>query len=364
MSEVGMHAPLEAPQQVAPTHHQFEFHGTGGEFFGIWIVNLALTVLTLGIYSAWATVRTRRYFRGNTVLAGHGFEYHASPVRILIGRLIAIALLIGYNVSVSFSPYALIVWFPLFLVALPWLITSSLRFNARNTSYRNVRFNFTGSYGGAFKAYILWPIVGMLTLGLLMPLARRATDYYYVNHHTYGGKPFETNFSGWQIYAIFLIGFAIAILMVFAGGIFFGGFIAALASHTPSNGQPIPPAMMSMIFLIGVFIEIAFIVLVLAIATMVFNLVVRNTVLDGRHKLGARLSPVAVPWIMITNILLTMITLGIFYPWAQVRIARYRIEHISLTAMGDLDDFTSEAFGTQSAVGEEIAGFFDLDFGL
>jgi len=364
MSEAGTPAPSEASQQVTPTHHEFEFHGTGGEFFGIWIVNLALTVLTLGIYSAWATVRTRRYFRGNTVLAGHSFEYHASPVRILIGRLIAIALLVGYNVSVSFSPYALLVWLPLFLIAFPWLITSSLRFNARNTSYRNVRFNFTGSYGGAFKAYILWPIVGMLTLGLLIPLARRATDYYYVNHHTYGGRPFETEFSAWQIYVIFLIGFAVSFLMIFAGGIFFGGFFIALASHAPAKGQPMPPEMLPVLFLLGALIEVAFISLALAVATMVFNLVVRSTTLDGRHKLGAKLSPVRVPWIMITNILLTLLTLGIYYPWAQVRIARYRIEHMSLTAMGSLDDFTSEAFGTQSAVGEEIAGFFDLDFGL
>src|ERR1700744_2482683 len=152
MSEAGTPAPSGAPQQLAPTRHEVEFHGTGGEFFGIWIVNLALTVLTLGIYSAWATVRTRRYFRGNTVLAGHSFDYHASAVRILIGRLIALTLLIGYKVSVSFTPYAALFWIPLFLIAVPWLIASSLRFNARNTSYRNVRFNFVGTYGGAFKA--------------------------------------------------------------------------------------------------------------------------------------------------------------------------------------------------------------------
>jgi uncharacterized membrane protein YjgN (DUF898 family) len=39
----------------------FEFRGTGGEYFRIWIVNLLLTILTLGIYSAWAKVRQLRY---------------------------------------------------------------------------------------------------------------------------------------------------------------------------------------------------------------------------------------------------------------------------------------------------------------
>lgn len=46
--------------EVAPTRHDFEFRGRGGEYFRIWIVNLALSLLTLGIYSAWAKVRTGR----------------------------------------------------------------------------------------------------------------------------------------------------------------------------------------------------------------------------------------------------------------------------------------------------------------
>ena len=53
--------------------HQIEFEGKGGEYFRIWIVNVLLSIVTLGIYSAWATVRTRRYFYANVKLAGEGF---------------------------------------------------------------------------------------------------------------------------------------------------------------------------------------------------------------------------------------------------------------------------------------------------
>ena len=55
----------------------FEFRGNGGEYFRIWIVNLLLTIVTLGIYSAWAKVRRLRYFYGNTYLDGHPFEFQA-----------------------------------------------------------------------------------------------------------------------------------------------------------------------------------------------------------------------------------------------------------------------------------------------
>src|SRR5258708_5457274 len=179
-------APIAASRE--PIAHPFEFRGSGGEFFRIWIVNLALTLITLGIYSAWAKVRTRRYFYGSTMVAGHGFDYHASPVRILIGRLIALALFVGYNISARISPFLAIPWGILLLFAIPWLIVASQRFNARNTSYRNVRFNFTGDYWGAFKAFILWPLAGAVTLGGLMPLAHRARNYFYINKHTFGGR--------------------------------------------------------------------------------------------------------------------------------------------------------------------------------
>ena len=53
---------------------QIQFTGKAGEYFAIWIVNVALTILTLGIYSAWAKVRTNQYFYGNTFLADSAFR--------------------------------------------------------------------------------------------------------------------------------------------------------------------------------------------------------------------------------------------------------------------------------------------------
>ena len=48
----------------------FIFSGKGSEYFSIWIVNIALTIVTLGIYSAWAKVRKMQYLYRNTALAG------------------------------------------------------------------------------------------------------------------------------------------------------------------------------------------------------------------------------------------------------------------------------------------------------
>jgi uncharacterized membrane protein YjgN (DUF898 family) len=67
----------------APHVARVVFTGRGSEYFRLWVVNVLLTLLTLGLYSAWAKVRTARYFRSNTWLDGHVFDYHGRPPSLL-----------------------------------------------------------------------------------------------------------------------------------------------------------------------------------------------------------------------------------------------------------------------------------------
>jgi uncharacterized membrane protein YjgN (DUF898 family) len=352
----------EAQADAGLRRHQFEFRGTGGEYFGIWIVNLLLTIITLGIYGAWAKVRTWRYFYANTFIGDHPLDYHASPVRILIGRLIAIGILVLYSLSETLTPRAGIFWGPFALVAFPWLIVSSLRFNARNTSYRNVRLNFTGSYWGAIKAYILWPIAAFLTLFTLSPLTKRAQDYYYINHHTFGGRPFRTEFTGWQIYRVFLTALAIVIVPAILMGISLAT-AGALAPGAKGLAHASPALLRIMglsvlLFYAGLFFVGAYMI------SAIYNLSLGHMDLDGRHKFESMLSPFPILWISFSNLILLVITFGLFYPWAMVRMRRYMTSKLALLAATDLDEFTSEVVATQGAIGEEVAAFFDINIGL
>ena len=138
------------PQSSADTPlHEFEFSARGSEYFRIWIVNVLLTVLTLGIYSAWATVRTQRYLYGHTRLAGDSFEFHAQPLTILRGRLLAIGAFIVYLLVSSFLPLISVLLVLAILVLVPWIITRALRFRAVMSSWRGMRFDFDGTQGGA-----------------------------------------------------------------------------------------------------------------------------------------------------------------------------------------------------------------------
>ena len=141
----------------------FQFTGTGSEYFRIWIVNLILSILTLGIYSAWAKVRTNRYFYGNTQIDNTGFEYHAKPLAILKGRLIAVALLLAYVLTDQLYPLASAVLALCLLSATPWVIWKSMQFNARMTSYRNVRFGFHGSLLDSYRYLLFIPLIPLLS---------------------------------------------------------------------------------------------------------------------------------------------------------------------------------------------------------
>jgi uncharacterized membrane protein YjgN (DUF898 family) len=94
-----------APPAVLPPARA-EFLGSGSEYFRIWIVNLLLSVLTVGIYSAWAKVRREQYFHRATRLAGAAFDWDASPIAILRGRVLAVVLLIAVQAASLPSPLA------------------------------------------------------------------------------------------------------------------------------------------------------------------------------------------------------------------------------------------------------------------
>ena len=132
------------------------FTGSGAEYFGIWIVNLLLTIVTLGIYSAWAKVRRLQYFYRHTELAGSSFDFHGRPIKILIGRVIALLMLFAYNYSVRIQSGWTLIIFCLIAFAMPALLRNSLRFRLYNTSWRGVRFHFRGSVGRAYRVFLLY----------------------------------------------------------------------------------------------------------------------------------------------------------------------------------------------------------------
>lgn len=199
---------------------QVEFKGKASEYFGIWIVNLLLTLLTLGIYSAWAKVRRKKYFYNNTLIENVGFDYHAKPLAILKGRIIAFVVFLAYAFSGQFNFFFPMAVALLVFLALPWLVVRSSIFNARNTSHRGLRFDFIGKTGEAFRVFVLLPIMAIFTLYFAWPYADHQRNKFMVNHHQFGLSQFALKAKVSSFYKVY------AILLIFP---FLIGILAAIA---------------------------------------------------------------------------------------------------------------------------------------
>ncbi|MDK1384430.1 YjgN family protein [Sinorhizobium sp. 8-89] len=354
-------------RSAAGDFQRLSFRGSASEYFGIWIVNILLTIVTLGIYSAWAKVRRNRYFYGNTVLLGRGFEYHAKGGQILIGRLIVLAYLAFYNVMLTVMPLVGIVLGLLFFLFVPWLLARGLRFSARVTSYRNVRFDFAGRAGGAFVAFIVGPVLAALTLGLLAPLASRWSYRYIGNNLRYGGKAFATDPSVGAIYKTWLLSAAMILLGLLIIGVIFAINVTAMAPLI-DDPDSISGELQASIGMLAVFIYV-FMFAVFGTAALFYRAGVRNvawsaTTFDGKHRLMSDLSRVRYTWIAVSNFLITLVTLGLMRPWAAVRMATYVNEHTAIHFEGDVGEIFSAIQREGSAVGAEFMDIEGFDFGF
>src|SRR4051812_37327882 len=209
---------LAATPDVSPVEERYpvEFSGAAGEYFRIWIVNLALTIVSLGIYSAWAKVRRKRYFYANTLIGGEGFEYRGNPVAILRGRVLAVALLAIYGAAGQVSDILQLILGLAFAIAFPWLLVRSLAFNAHNSAYRNIRFHFGGTYLGALKLFALSAALVVFTLGIAYPYARARLAKFSADHHSYGTAQFALPSLTRMFYRIYVRLIGLTLLVVLA----------------------------------------------------------------------------------------------------------------------------------------------------
>ena len=187
---------------------------------------------------------------------------------------------------------------------------------------------------------------------------RGARDHFNINNHTFGEKYFHAEIPGGGMYRIYLTALAFFVgFVAVAGSIFYFLKDAHLDWKNPVTAAPY-------FLILGGAYLFGLLFLTTYIGTSVFNLAINRTQLADRFQLESGLSPLQMTWIAFSNLAFVIVTLGLFWPWAQVRLARYRADHFAISGPADLAGFTSEFVTGQGAIGEEVASFFDIDIGL
>lgn len=386
--------PLPAAAPPRPAEYKklgpqtFQFTGTGAEYFRIWVVNLLLTIATLGVYSAWAKVRRLQYFYRNTRLDNATFDYHGKPGAILKGRMLALILLVAYKVAYELSTPAAVGVALVLVALLPWLLARSFRFKMVNSSYRGLRFRFGGSAIDAYKMLSVFPLLaaftvfygwnvaitdasrigaGTVVLGLallvlimgMVPLGHYLLKRFQHNNAYFGQTPVFFDAQPGEFFKIY--GKAIGFLML---GTVSAGIFGVLTHRLFEYFQ-------STVFgwfftlLYGVVSAYAFYLFVTPfLQSRIQNLVWAHTELAG-HRFESRASARRLLWIHTTNLLLVTLTLGLYKPFAQIRVLKYRVESLTLVPDGSLEEFMCDHAGDNTgALGQESGDLFDIEIAL
>lgn len=385
--------------------NKFKFEGNALEYFKIWIVNILLTIITLGIYYPWAKVRSNIYFYKNTKILDKNFNYLATGKQLFLGYLIAICILAIYLIMDIIVPQFNFIFAILLFIAIPWIIWRSIKFNMRVTSFNNVKFKFDGKLSTVYLIYFIYPLALFISIGLIIGIAFGIKSLwsiilslllipillvvglsflevkkhsYLFNFLEYGQSKFNIDLKT-RIFIKILFKTLIVAIATFVGlcllmylinytsimqiteqlnnmggsGSMDKGFLVEqLKSFIPQ---------LILFYILGI---IANFVVYAYYQTRVREYVYSNLVLNNNITFTSTLKFLKLTYIIITNILVIIITLGLAIPWSKVRLTRYMLENTLISSNIDLNIFLNEQTTKESAIGEEIGDVLDIDTGI
>jgi uncharacterized membrane protein YjgN (DUF898 family) len=385
------HPNLSKPKPVT-----IQFTANGSDYFPIWITNLLLTIVTFGIYGPWAKVRREKFFHQHTIIDGDALDYHGNPIKILIGRIITTVLGLGLYAK-EFSTTLAISCAVLLAIIVPFAMQRSIRFRLHNTSYRGLRFGFNGtvirSYFIAtipvllvFASFIVptifmdidkgkepppWFFVSFFGFALLYPLFHATWRRYAIEHAHFGTAFAKTTLNSWRFVSIYIIAaliigglVAVIVGLAIAGGI--GAFFVTLTGTGRGGGSLVYAAIVAGVLLFYSAV-LSFMPLVTA---MLQNLCWNKTTFVTRTN-GERvsdflcdLSTSKFVGLQLKNVILTVLTLGLYRPYAAIATTRAKLQSVGLSDFRFMDDVVANSEKQDSAMGDEAVDMLDFDFSL
>jgi uncharacterized membrane protein YjgN (DUF898 family) len=390
--------PLNQEPRNAGEHHlPLRFVGSGSEYFRIWIVNLLLTLVTLGLYYPFAKVRRLRYFHGATEVGGHPLSFHADPWKMLRGYLLVALMFAAYAGAGYFSPAAGAAAFCIVAALWPALWHSSLRFRLANTGWRGLRFHFTGTRADAYRALapgivaaflvvlaglfgpapeagaapdapppeltlvqwvaVLLPVLMLPAMPALLWLMRR----YQQGHLALGAE--QTRFQVRLRSFYFVALKALALLMGF-------GFVVGFVAAAVAGGLAAAGEGFSLAKVLFTLVPVMIVLLLLQVVVLPYFITrLQNLVWNGTRSRSiwfeSKLRVRSMMALSLRNWLLIIVTLGLYFPFAAVATARLRLEAVALSSELDPDQLFSQVERAQeSAAGDAAADIAGIDLGL
>jgi len=311
------------------TRRRLSFHGTGGTLFGIYVVNVLLTIVTLGIYRCWGRVKVRRFMMSQTSFEGDRLAYHGTGKELLNGFFKA-GLLFGIPLTVLQTVDELagdriihgVIRFlssVLVFIFIPMAMVGARRYRLSRTSWRGIRFSFRGRAKDFIKIFTRGSLLSTVTLSLYYPFFQVRQQHFMVSHSHFGRRPFRFDGRGRDLFGAYVV---TLLLILPTLGLYWFWFSAKRTRY---------------------FWEHTF-----------FETARFRCSLTGRQLMN----------LTLTNWLILVVTLGLAWPWVLVRSTRFAFSYLSIDGPLDLDGIVQEP-QLATATGDALSSILgtDVDFG-
>jgi uncharacterized membrane protein YjgN (DUF898 family) len=230
---------------AAPHEARMSFSGRGREFLKLLVTGSLFQIPTFGFYRFWLITKLRRHLWANTQVGGEAFEYTGTAKELLIGFLIALAVLtpiyLGYFIlgiiaeeqkALASIPLALIMFALVHFAAY-----RARRYRATRTVFRGVRFWMKGSGWAYAMRAILWDIATMLTLGLALPWATASLERYRMRHTYFGTIQGGFTGTGWTLFKRGWWVWALGMVLVIGPALLLAAIIQMAGGFAEADGK-------------------------------------------------------------------------------------------------------------------------------
>jgi uncharacterized membrane protein YjgN (DUF898 family) len=231
------------------------FSGQGREFLRLLITGSLFQIPTFGFYRFWLITKLRRHLWANTQIEGEAFEYTGTAKELLVGFLIALAVLVPLYVAYAILGVILeeqYAFASVPLVVIMYVLAHfgsyrARKYRASRTVFRGIRFWMKGSgWPYAFRA-VLWDLSTVLTLGLALPWAMASLERYRMRNTYFGSVQGDFAGTGWSLFKrgwwVWALGL---VLLVFTF------FVFVISTHFATGSGK--PALRAITFLMGLLI--------------------------------------------------------------------------------------------------------------
>lgn len=167
-----------------------------------------LELVTAGFYRFWLATDIRRHLWSHTSVEGDAIEYTGVARELLIGFLIALAILIPiylayFLLGIEAERLQVFASFPLFVFIYAFFqfaMYRARRYRTSRTVWRGVRFWMTGSGWLYALLSMLWGLLVIVTLGIAFPWREAALERYKMRHTHYGDLKGRFEGTGWGLF--------------------------------------------------------------------------------------------------------------------------------------------------------------------